>query len=116
MTKPQITRKLARDAPNHKKSAAIRATLSSEMREKYGVRSVRVRKDDSVGVLRGEFKGVEGKVTKVFTSKGWINVEGVTREKIAGGTIPIKIHASNIVVNGLNLDDKKRRQSLEKKV
>ncbi|MFQ6134638.1 MAG: 50S ribosomal protein L24 [Nitrososphaerales archaeon] len=103
-----------REAPNHVKSSMVGATLSPELREKYGVRSVRIRKDDSVKVLRGEFKGVEGKVIKVFTESGRINVEGVTREKIAGGSVPIKIHASNIMLTSLNLDDSWRRKKLEK--
>jgi large subunit ribosomal protein L24 len=102
------------NAPNHIKSSRIGAMLSNELREKYGVRSVRIRKDDSVKVLRGEFKGVEGKVTKIHTESCKINVEGVNREKIAGGNIPIKIHASNVVINTLNLDDRWRKNKLEK--
>jgi large subunit ribosomal protein L24 len=114
MTRPGKSRKLAHDAPNHRKSDAVRATLSPELRERTGSRSVRVRKNDSVRVLRGEFKGVEGKVTKVSTDVSRITIEGVTREKIAGGTVPVKVHVSNVMVNNLNLDDKWRRRILEK--
>lgn len=114
MTRPGKSRKMAHEAPNHRKSDAVRATLSPELRERVGSRSVRVRKNDSVRVLRGEFKGVEGKVTKVLTDVSRITIEGVTREKIAGGTVPVKIHVSNVMVNNLNLDDKWRRQVLEK--
>lgn len=114
MPRPSKVRKRMYEAPNHVKSSMVGAALSSELREKYGVRSVRVRKDDSVKVLRGEYKGVEGKVTKVFTESGRINIEGVTREKIAGGTVPIKIHASKVMVASLNLDDRRRKKKLEK--
>ncbi len=103
------------DMLNHVKSAMVRATLSPDLREKYRVKSVRVRKDDSVKVLRGEYKGVEGKVTKIYIGKGRLSVEGVTREKIAGGNVPIKIHASKVMVTNLNLSDEWRRRVLEKK-
>ena len=90
-----------------------RASLSSDLKSKYGTNSVRLRIGDSVKLVRGEYSGVEGKVQKVFPSEGRITVEGVTREKIAGGTKPLRIHASNVVVTSVNLDDKFRRQRLE---
>jgi len=90
------------------------ATLSHELREKYGIRSIRVRKGDSVKVLRGEYAGVEGKVTRVFTREGRVTVEGVTHEKIAGGTVPVKIHASKVMVMKLDLSDEWRKKRLER--
>jgi large subunit ribosomal protein L24 len=90
-----------------------RAALSSDLKSKYGTNSVRVRTGDSVKLVRGEYAGVEGKIQKVFPKEGRITVEGVTREKIAGGTTPLRIHASNVVVTSVNLDDKFRRQKLE---
>ena len=115
MTQPSKERKRMYDAPKHVKSSMVGASLSTDLREKYKVRSIRIRKSDSVKVLRGEYKGVEGKITKVFVEDGKINVDGVTHEKIAGGTVPIKIHASNVIVTSLNMDDSWRRKKLEKK-
>lgn len=112
-SKPSKVRLSFYTAPEHRRSARICATLSEELRTKYGVRSVRVVKGDSVKVLRGEFKGIEGKVTKVETGAGRLSIEGVTREKIAGGTIPVKIHASKVSVTSLNLSDEWRKNSLE---
>ena len=42
--------------------------LSDELREKYRRKSLRPRTGDSVKIVRGEFLGVEGKVTKVDTA------------------------------------------------
>lgn len=109
---PGKVRKQVQNAPKHVRSSLIGATLSHELREKYGIRSIRVRKDDSVKVLRGEYAGVEGKVTKIFTGSGRITIEGVTREKIAGGTVPVKIHSSNVMVTNLNLGDEWRKKKL----
>ena len=87
--------------------------LSAELREKYKKRAVRPREGDSVKIVRGEFKGIEGKVTKVLPRKETLNVEGVTREKQKGGTSPVPIHSSNVVVTAVLLDDKTRKNKLE---
>ena len=39
--------------------------------------SVHVRKGDTVRVMRGEDKGQEGKVLRVFTKTGRVTVEGI---------------------------------------
>ena len=88
------------------------AQLSTELRERHGRRSVRPRVGDSVRILRGEFKGVEGKVTKVDPT-GRVRVEGVTREKQKGGTAPVPIHSSNLLITSLVLDDKQRKNKVE---
>jgi large subunit ribosomal protein L24 len=87
--------------------------LSHDLREKHKRRSVRPRVGDTVKIVRGEFKDIEGKVTKVSPSDGIVNVEGVTREKIKGGTSPVPINASNVMVTALVLDDKARKTKLE---
>jgi len=87
--------------------------LSSELREKHGRRSVRPRVGDTVRIVRGEFKDIEGKITKVDPDSGVVMVEGVTREKLKGGTSPVPIHSSNIVLTNLALEDKIRRKKLE---
>ena len=46
-------------------SAQLSGMLSKNLRKKYGKRSVRIVEGDSVKVVRGEFNGVDGKVTKV---------------------------------------------------
>jgi len=91
------------------------AKLSKELKEKYGRRSFTLRKGDVVKIMRGEFKGIEGKVIKVFREEGRVAIEGVSREKVRGGTVPIKIHASKVMITTLNLDDKWRREKLEGK-
>jgi len=87
--------------------------LSDDLRDKYRRKSVRPRVGDSVRIVRGAFKDIEGKVTKVLPAEGKINVEGVTHEKIKGGTSPVPIHASNVVITSLSLEDKVRRGKLE---
>lgn len=87
--------------------------LSAELKEKYKRRAVRPREGDSVKIVSGEFKGIEGKVTKVLSREGMLNVEGVTRDKQKGGTSPVPIHSSNVVVTAVLVDDKVRKNRLE---
>jgi large subunit ribosomal protein L24 len=87
--------------------------LSENLRSKYKRRSARPRVGDSVRIIRGEFKDVEGKVTKVLVRKGKINVEGVNKEKMAGGTAPLPIDSSKVMITQLNMDDKTRKRKLE---
>ena len=115
-TKHTKARKRYFGGPLHIQSRRVSAPLSVELKEKYGTGSARVRKDDSVKIVRGEFKGIEGKVTKVYSSESRISIEGVNREKLKGGQIPIKIHASKLMITNLNLADKFRKSSIEGEV
>jgi len=87
--------------------------LSSDLKERHGKRSVRPRVGDSVRIVRGEFKGIEGKITRVDPEAGLVMVEGVTREKLKGGTSPVPIHSSNVIITTLVLEDKLRKKKME---
>jgi len=65
--------------------------------------------------MRGDYKGFEGKVTRVDRGEYRIFVEGVTREKVDGSTALIPIHPSKVMITRLNLDDKWRREILKRK-
>jgi len=90
------------------------STLSAELRSKFKVRSIPVRKDDEVMVLRGEHKGKQGKVLQVKRSKWCIHIEKITREKQNGATVHIPIHPSNVVVQKLKINGS-RKQILDRK-
>jgi large subunit ribosomal protein L24 len=89
------------------------AHLSQELKERHGRRAARPRVGDTVRIVRGEFKGIEGKITRVDSGIGVVNVEGVTREKLKGGTSPVPIRSSNVMVTSLVLVDKERKKKLE---
>ena len=99
-------------APKHIRDTTICSTLTDDLREQYGRRSARVIKGDTVRVMRGEYTGIEGKVQKVDTRRGTLSIEGVQREKIKGGNVKVQIHASNVRLSGLNLDDKYRQNNI----
>ncbi len=97
----------------HTKSKQLGSALSKDLHKKYGKRSVRVVEGDSVTILRGEFKGVDGKVSKISTQKSSVAIEGIKKEKTKGDKFDVYIHTSNLVVTSLNTDDKWRMKSLE---
>ena len=96
-------------------SKQLSSILSKNLRKKYGKKSVRVKEGDSVKVIRGEFTGVDGKVTDVSAADNGLTIEGVKKEKLKGEKYDVFIHTSNIVVTGLNTDDKWRINKLEGK-
>ncbi|MEK6961929.1 MAG: 50S ribosomal protein L24 [Thermoproteota archaeon] len=100
-------------APYHVLSKQLGSHLSKDLRQKYGTRSIRVTIGDTVRVLRGEFKGVDGKVKEVNTLKNAVTIEGIKKEKLKGGQFDVYIHSSNLLVTELNTSDKWRTQKLE---
>ena len=93
----------------------ISAPLSKDLRKKYSRRSVRIMVDDTAKVIRGEYKGIAGKVSKISTNNSSIAIEGNKKTKLKGDKIDVYIHSSNVVVTSLNTDDKWRIKILEKK-
>jgi large subunit ribosomal protein L24 len=102
-------------APFAIRSKQIASTLSKELRKKYGKRSIRIIADDTVRIIRGEYKGIDGKVKKVSTEKNGVAIEGITKEKLKGEKVDVYISSSNILITSLNTDDPWRKNKLEGK-
>ncbi|HYP43000.1 MAG TPA: 50S ribosomal protein L24 [Candidatus Nitrosocosmicus sp.] len=98
-----------------KTSLVVCSNLSDDLKKQYNKRNTGVVKGDTVKIVRGEYKGVEGKVEKINTEKGKLSIEGVQREKIKGGNVKVLIHASNVIISSLNMDDKYRKNRMENK-
>lgn len=87
--------------------------MSKELRAKYNVRSMPIRKEDEVVVSRGTFKGREGKIVSVYRRRYVVHIEKINREKVNGQVVPIGIAASNCTITKLKID--KDRQNLLKR-
>ncbi len=114
-TKPRKQHKRLYQAPLHKRYKQFSTALSSKLKASYNTNSIPVRIGDTVHIMRGDRKGFEGKVTGVNRTKYRIFVEGVTREKVDGTSMPIPIHPSKVRITRLNLDDKWRKETLKRK-
>ncbi len=112
---PRKQRKVLYTAPKHVRYKVMSAHLSKDLREKYGIRSLPIRKGDVVKVMRGKYRGHEGKVVEVDRSRYYIYVEGVTIKKADGTTVLRPIHPSKVMIVKLDLSDKWRLKILERK-
>merc|ERR1712005_24956 len=101
-------------APSSVRRKIMSAHLDKTLSNKYHVKSMPIRKDDEVIVVRGSHRGREGKVIQVYRKKYVIHIERVTREKSNGSTVNVGIHPSNVMITKLKLD-KDRRAILERK-
>ena len=97
------------------RSKQMGSALSKDLQKKYGKKSARVVEGDSVTILRGEFKGVDGKISNISTQKSSVAIDGVKKEKTKGDKFDVYIHTSNLVITSLNSNDKWRMAKLEGK-
>jgi len=74
------------------------STLSKDLRKKWGIRSLPIRKDDEVVILRGAKKGTKGKVIQVFRKKFAIHIDKLTKNKVNGAPYQLPIHPSNVAI------------------
>ncbi|KAK2466784.1 hypothetical protein APHAL10511_001042 [Amanita phalloides] len=108
------SRKAHFTAPSSVRRKIMSSSLSKELRGKYNCRSLPIRKDDEVRIVRGKYKGRDGKVTQVYRKKWVIHVDRVQRDKSNGASVPIGIHPSKVVIVNIKLD-KDRRAILDRK-
>ena len=97
------------------RSKQMGSALSKDLQKKYGKKSARVVEGDSVTILRGEFKGVDGKISNISTQKSSVAIDGVKKEKTKGDKFDVYIHTSNLVITSLNSNDKWRMAKLQGK-
>jgi large subunit ribosomal protein L24 len=111
---PRKQRKRIYNEPRHRRRKHMGSHLSMELRDKYKwLRSIPIRKGDTVKVLRGSFKGHTGRVATVNTKTGYITVEKATIAKVDGTQIAREIHPSNVIITKLDLTDPYRRRKIE---
>ncbi|ODV83245.1 hypothetical protein CANARDRAFT_30184 [[Candida] arabinofermentans NRRL YB-2248] len=108
------SRKAYFNAPSSERRSIMSAPLSKELRAQYNIRSLPIRKQDEVLVVRGSKKGSEGAVSSVYRLKYSIQLEKLTKEKSNGASVPLNIHPSKVVITKLHLD-KDRKALIEKK-
>jgi large subunit ribosomal protein L24 len=111
---PRKKRKYLANAPVHLKRKLLSVNLSKELRGKFKIRNLQVRKGDNVKIMRGKFKGKIGKIIEVDTKKSKVKIDGITVKKQDGSKANLRLHPSNLQIIELFLDDKKRMAKLNK--
>lgn len=113
---PRKQRKALYTAPLHKRHKLMSVHLSENLRNEFNRRSFPVRKGDEVLIVRGDFKGTEGKVEGVDLKNYRVMVDGASSQKQDGTKLYQPIHPSNLVITDIYLDDEKRNNALNRKV
>ncbi len=108
-------RKYRFKAPLHIKHKMLSSNISKELRKKYGKKSIPLRKNDIVKIMRGKFKKKKGKIIMVNLKKQWAYIEGIQKSKKDGSKVNIPLNASNLQIQELNLEDKKRMKKIIQK-
>ena len=90
--------------------------LSKELKDKHGIKSLPVRKDDELMIVRGSFKDTKGKVNEVFRRKFCLYIEKVVKIKPNGATVKIPVHPSNCVLTKLKLTPDREDLIVRKRV
>jgi len=114
-TKAKKQRKARSDAPLHKRKRMVSVHLDSGLMSEYNVRSIPVRKGDTVKVVRGaaDFKASEAKVASVDLKSCKIIIENITVPKADGTQKPKPVDPSDVLLTKLDLSDPWRKAKLE---
>ncbi|HEY9245680.1 MAG TPA: 50S ribosomal protein L24 [Candidatus Methanoperedens sp.] len=107
-SQPRKQRKSRYQAPFHIRNKFMGSILSNELKEKHGIKSLPVRAGDTVKVLRGDYRGKEGKVSEVNLKKMTITVDGIVVSKADGTEVLRPVHPSKVMITKLELKDEKR--------
>ena len=76
MVKPtKMRNRMLFQATLQTRSKQMGSALSKDLQKKYGKKSTRAIEGDTITILRGEFKGVSGKITKISKEKNYCKAE-----------------------------------------
>ena len=112
---PRKQRNNQQKSPVHANKRHLKCRLDEFLQEEYGLRSLVVKTGDLVKIMRGQFRDTEGKVVRVDYQDKRVFLDSATVTKADGKEVNIPIHASNIQIVKLELDDE-RKQLIESKV
>lgn len=108
---PRKQRKYLANAPLHLKKKFVRANLSKELRKKVGKRNLAIKKGDKVKIMRGKFRGKQGKVLEVKLKLSKIYVEGMQAKKNDGSKVNAPMRASNLQI--IEMAERKNKKKKE---
>ncbi|MBI2143380.1 50S ribosomal protein L24 [Candidatus Woesearchaeota archaeon] len=108
-------RKYRANSPLHAKRNLLAAPLAPDLKARYGRRNLTVREGDTVKIMRGEFRGMTGKVGSVDVKNQTVHVDGAERIRKDGTKSFSPLRASRLMLTEISVEDKKRAASLARK-
>ena len=95
---PRKQRKYKANAPMHLKAKLVSVNLAKPLRKTAGKRNVQIKKDDKVKIMRGKFKGHQGKVLSVSVKYAKVYVEGIQVTKMDNSKANVPLKPSNLQI------------------
>ncbi len=110
--KSDTERRIFHNEKLHEKKNRMHVHLSKDLRTKLKSkkRSIMVRKDDKVKVMRGDHKGKEVKVSRVSVLRRKVFLEGIANKNAKGKEFPIPMDPSNLLL--IAIEPSKERKEL----
>ena len=105
---PRKQRKYLAKAPLHLKRKLLSVNLSKGLKAIHNKRNIPARKGDKVKIMRGKFRGKEGKIIKILIKTSKIYIENIQKTKQDGSKIDLPLRPSNLQIIELNKEDKRR--------
>lgn len=96
------------NAPLHLKRRFLSAALSADLRARYGARNIPIREGDTVRLVKGEFRGITGKVNSVNLKQGTVYVDGAERVRKDGTKSFFPVMPSSLIISEALFEDKRR--------
>merc|ERR1712113_26653 len=104
-------RKAYFEANMGKRRKIMLASLYHYLKKIYSVNSVSVCNDDEIRIVRGMFRGYEGKVTGVYRNKWFLLIECAIKKKSNAQNAKLGINASNCIITKLVKTFKRKKIS-----
>ena len=82
--------------------------LAKDLQKKYKTRSMRLRKGDTVKIMRGDFKKKSGKIERLNIKDEKVYITGIELIKKEGGKVLRPLKPSNLLIQELETSDKRR--------
>ena len=92
----------------------MKVHLAKDLRKKYKLRSILLKKGDKVKILRGQKKNHVGDVDRLNLKTSKVFLTGMEITKKDGSKTTPPVNPTNLIITELNLDDKMRQKTLER--
>lgn len=107
-------RKYRMNSPLHARRSLLAAPLAPDLKARYGRRNLTVREGDTVRIMKGEFRGMTGKISSVDVKKETVHVDSAGRVRKDGTKSFFPLRPSSLMLMEISVEDKKRAFSVGK--
>jgi len=113
---PRKQRKYKANAPLHLKAKFVNVNLAKPLRKSVGKRNIQIKKNDKVKIMRGKYKGKQGKVLSVSIKYAKVYVENIQVTKMDNSKANVPLKPSNLQIIEMAERGKRKAKTENKEV